>query len=136
VTDPDEAQLLTRARGGDEQAFGQLVELHSEPVYRALRRFGLDADEAGDVAQEVFLRAWRGLDRFEGRAQLSTWLYRIAFNEAQRRLGRRPIPTARTRSPRSPTAPGTDLTPGRWNASLAQPLTRHCRSSRPTSGPR
>jgi RNA polymerase sigma-70 factor (ECF subfamily) len=102
VTDPDEAQLLTRARGGDEQAFGQLVELHSEPVYRALRRFGLDADEAGDVAQEVFLRAWRGLDRFEGRAQLSTWLYRIAFNEAQRRLGRRPLATAAAADPDGP----------------------------------
>jgi RNA polymerase sigma-70 factor (ECF subfamily) len=89
VADPDEAQLLTRARAGDEQAFGELVETHSERVYRALRRFGLDADEAGDVAQEVFLRAWRGLDRFEGRAQLSTWLYRIAFNEAQRRLSQR-----------------------------------------------
>ena len=89
---PDEAQLLARARGGDAQAFGQLVEIHSDRVYRALRRFGLDADEAGDVAQEVFLRAWRSLDRFEGRAQLSTWLYRIAFNEAQRRLSRRPAP--------------------------------------------
>jgi RNA polymerase sigma-70 factor (ECF subfamily) len=92
VAELDEAQLLDRARGGDQQAFGRLVELHSERVYRALRRFGLDAEEAGDVAQEVFLRAWRGLDRFEGRAQLSTWLYRIAFNEAQRRLGRRPAP--------------------------------------------
>jgi RNA polymerase sigma-70 factor (ECF subfamily) len=88
----DEAQLLTRARSGDAQAFGQLVENHSERGYRALRRFGLDADEAGDVAQEVFLRAWRSLDRFEGRAQLSTWLYRIAFNEAQRRLSRRRAP--------------------------------------------
>jgi RNA polymerase sigma-70 factor (ECF subfamily) len=94
VAGPDEAQLLVRARRGEKQAFGQLVEIHSEPVYRALRRFGLDADEAGDVAQEVFLRAWRGLDRFEGRAQLSTWLYRIAFNEAQRRLSRRPLPAA------------------------------------------
>jgi RNA polymerase sigma-70 factor, ECF subfamily len=91
----DEAQLLARARDGVEQAFGQLVELHSERVYRALRRFGLDADEAGEVAQEVFLRAWRGLGRFEGRSQLSTWLYRIAFNEAQRRLARRrPAPVA------------------------------------------
>jgi RNA polymerase sigma-70 factor (ECF subfamily) len=89
VASADEAQLLARARGGDQQAFGQLVEIHSERVYRALRRFGLDADDAGDVAQEVFLRAWRGLDRFEGRSQLSTWLYRIAFNEAQRRLSRR-----------------------------------------------
>jgi RNA polymerase sigma-70 factor (ECF subfamily) len=54
-----------------------------------LRRFGLDAGEADEVAQEVFVRAWRGLARFEERAQLSTWLYRIAFNEAQRRLSRR-----------------------------------------------
>jgi len=91
----DEARLLARARAGDEDAFGQLVEMHSERVYRALRRFGLDADEASEVAQEVFLRAWRGLDRFQGRSQLSTWLYRIAFNEAQRRLSRRrPPPVA------------------------------------------
>jgi len=65
------------------------VLAHADRVYGALRRFGLDAGEADDVTQEVFLRAWRGLDRFEERAQLSTWLYRIAFNEAQRRLSRR-----------------------------------------------
>jgi RNA polymerase sigma-70 factor (ECF subfamily) len=46
------------------------------------------------VAQEVFLRAWRGLGRFQERAQFSTWLYRIAFNEAQRRLSRRGPPAA------------------------------------------
>ena len=63
-------------------------------MYGALRRFGLDPGEAEEVAQEVFLRAWRGLARFEERAQLSTWLYRIAFNEAQRRLSRRGPPTA------------------------------------------
>ena len=61
-------------------------------MYGALRRFGLDAGEAEEVAQEVFLRAWRGLGRFEQRAQLSTWLYRIAFNEAHRRLARRAPP--------------------------------------------
>jgi RNA polymerase sigma-70 factor (ECF subfamily) len=66
--------------------------VHADRVYGALRRFGLDADEADDVTQEVFLRAWRGLARFEERAQLSTWLYRIAFNEAQRRLSRREPP--------------------------------------------
>jgi RNA polymerase sigma-70 factor (ECF subfamily) len=65
------------------------VRAHGDQVYGALRRFGLSPDEAGEVAQEVFLRAWRGLARFEERAQLSTWLYRIAFNEAQRRLARR-----------------------------------------------
>jgi RNA polymerase sigma-70 factor, ECF subfamily len=84
-----EPELVRRAQAGNETAFGQLVEAHSERVYGALRRFGLRPDEAEDVAQEVFLRAWRGLARFEGRAQLSTWLYRIAFNEAQRRLAKR-----------------------------------------------
>jgi RNA polymerase sigma-70 factor, ECF subfamily len=58
-------------------------------VSGALRRFGLDPDEADEIAQEVFVRAWRGLPRFEGRSRFSTWLYRIAFNEAQRRLSRR-----------------------------------------------
>jgi RNA polymerase sigma-70 factor (ECF subfamily) len=53
------------------------------------------------VAQEVFLRAWRGLSRFEERARFSTWLYRIAFNEAQRRLAKAGPPTVTT-DPSSP----------------------------------
>ncbi|HEY3773154.1 MAG TPA: sigma-70 family RNA polymerase sigma factor [Solirubrobacteraceae bacterium] len=83
-----ERALVKRAQAGDEDAFEQIVVMHAERVYGALRRFGLDPGEADDVAQEVFLRAWRSIDRFQGRAQLSTWLYRIAFNEAQRRLAR------------------------------------------------
>jgi RNA polymerase sigma-70 factor (ECF subfamily) len=85
-----EAELIRRARGGDEEAFAELVRTHADRVYGALRRFGLDAGEADEVAQEVFVRAWRGLPGFEERARFSTWLYRIAFNEAQRRLARRP----------------------------------------------
>jgi RNA polymerase sigma-70 factor, ECF subfamily len=89
-----EHELIERARGGDEDAFAELVTTHAARVSGALRRFGLDAGEADEVAQEVFLRAWRGLDRFEERAQFSTWLYRIAFNEAQRHLSRRGPPPA------------------------------------------
>jgi RNA polymerase sigma-70 factor, ECF subfamily len=63
-----------------------------------LRRFGLDPPDAEEVVQEVFLRAWRGLPRFERRARLSTWLYRIAFNEAQRRLARRSPPRVEPRT--------------------------------------
>jgi RNA polymerase sigma-70 factor, ECF subfamily len=84
-----EHDLIRRARAGDEDAFAELVMNHADRVSGALRRFGLDADEADEVAQEVFVRAWRGLARFEERSQFSTWLYRIAFNEAQRRLSRR-----------------------------------------------
>jgi RNA polymerase sigma-70 factor (ECF subfamily) len=90
----DEHDLIRRAQAGDQEAFMELVVRHADRVYAALRRFGLDADEADEVAQEVFLRAWRGLARFEERSQFSTWLYRIAFNEAQRRLSRRPPPRA------------------------------------------
>ena len=90
-----EEQLLARARNGDEAAFSELVGRHSDRVYRTLRRFGLTPEEASETAQEVFLRAWRGLGGFEGRSQLSTWLYRISFNEAHRALGRRqPAPAA------------------------------------------
>jgi RNA polymerase sigma factor (sigma-70 family) len=84
-----EHELIRRARVGDEDAFAELVKMHADRVYRTLRRFGLASSEADEVAQEVFLRAWRGLPRFEERAQFSTWLYRIAFNEAQRRRSRR-----------------------------------------------
>ena len=84
-----EHELIRRARAGDEDAFAELVTMHAARVTGALRRFGLDPSEADDVAQDVFLRAWRGLARFQERAQFSTWLYRIAFNEAQRRLSRR-----------------------------------------------
>jgi RNA polymerase sigma-70 factor, ECF subfamily len=87
-----EPALIDRARAGDMEAFEALVEVHSARVYGALHGFGLDPDEAEEVTQEVFLQAWRGLGRFDGRAQLSTWLYRIAFNEAKRRLSRRPPP--------------------------------------------
>ena len=72
-------------------------------MYGALRRFGLGRADAEDVAQEVFLRAWRALDRFEGRSALSTWLYRIAFNEAQRRLDKREPPAV------APALDGDDL---------------------------
>ena len=95
-----EHELIRRARAGDQDAFAGLVMSHADRVYGALRRFGLDPDEADEVAQEVFLRAWRGLARFEERAQFSTWLYRIAFNEAQRRLSRRPVPRADAASER------------------------------------
>ena len=91
---PSEHELIRKARDGDQDAFESLVVMHADRVYGALRRFGLDAGEADEVVQEVFLRAWRGLPRFQERAQFATWLYRIAFNEAQRQLSRRRPPPA------------------------------------------
>jgi RNA polymerase sigma-70 factor, ECF subfamily len=94
AADSSEHELIRRARESDQDAFAMLVMRHADRVYGALRRFGLSPDEADEVAQEVFVRAWRGLARFEERSQFSTWLYRIAFNEAQRLLSRRPVPRA------------------------------------------
>jgi len=65
------------------------VRLHSARVYRLAYRLTGNPHDAEDLTQEVFVRAWRGLPRFQERAQFSTWLYRIAFNEAQRQLSRR-----------------------------------------------
>ena len=87
-----EKQLIERAQSGDEDAFAALVTMHQGRVYGTLRRLGLQDSEAEEVAQDVFLRAWRALGRFEQRAQFSTWIYRIAFNEAQRRLAKRRPP--------------------------------------------
>jgi RNA polymerase sigma-70 factor, ECF subfamily len=82
--------LVRRARDGDMAAFEELVMRHADRLFASLRRFGLDDAEAQEVAQETFLRAWRGLVGFEERSSFFTWLYRIGFNEAQRRLARRP----------------------------------------------
>lgn len=90
-----EQALVQRACDGDLDAFSVLVQAHSDRVYRTLRSLSLDPAEAEEVAQEVFVRVWRGLGAFEGRARFSTWLYRIAYNEAQRRLAHRSRPAAR-----------------------------------------
>lgn len=76
----DERRLVDRARAGDPQAFGELVLAHQAFVYNLALRALADAEEAQDVAQEAFLRAWRGLPAFRGAAGFRTWLYRIVMN--------------------------------------------------------
>ncbi len=80
----DERQILKLL--GDattcKQGFALLVGQYSEPLYWKIRHIVLDHDDANDVLQNTFLKAWNNLARFEGRASLLTWLYRIAYNEA------------------------------------------------------
>ena len=64
-----------------EQAFETLVKEFQEQLYWQIRRMVLDHDDTDDILQNVFLKAWQGLDNFRGDARLSTWLYRIANNE-------------------------------------------------------
>ncbi len=82
----DEADLLTRARQGDAAAFGALVRLHQRRVYAAALHVTGNHSDADDVTQESFVRAFRGLASFDGRADFFTWLYRIAVNTALNRL--------------------------------------------------
>jgi len=88
-----EAALLARAQAGDVSAFEQLSGAYADRLFMLLLRLLGDRSEAEDVAQEVMLRAWRGIARFRGQSSYFTWLYRIAVNEANRALeqrGRRP----------------------------------------------
>lgn len=93
----DEADLVARSQAGDERAFEELVRRHADQLYAVILRFNGDRQEAEEVTQEAFLRAWRGIGSFKGDSQFFTWLYRIGINEAKRRIGRRSA-GARSRS--------------------------------------
>jgi RNA polymerase sigma-70 factor (ECF subfamily) len=73
-------ELVKRVRGGETRFFAELVQRYQDQVYGMTLRFVRSAGEAEDLAQEAFLRAYRGLDGFKGNARFSTWLYRIAWN--------------------------------------------------------
>src|SRR5581483_750672 len=74
------AAVLARARQGDGEAFRALVERHSRSVFRLAYRMSGNEQDAEDVVQEAFIRAYRQIGRFEARANFGTWLYRIVAN--------------------------------------------------------
>jgi RNA polymerase sigma-70 factor (ECF subfamily) len=74
------ATALVRARQGDDEAFAALVQQHSRRVFQLAFRMMRNEQDAEDVVQECFLRAYSQLGRFEARADFGTWLYRIAAN--------------------------------------------------------
>jgi RNA polymerase sigma-70 factor (ECF subfamily) len=75
-----EAALVQRARRGDMRAFERLYREHIGRVYGLCLRLTRDTAHAEDCAQETFINAWRGLERFETRSSMRTWLHRIAVN--------------------------------------------------------
>jgi RNA polymerase sigma-70 factor (ECF subfamily) len=75
-----DAAAVALARDGDSEAFRALVERHSRAVYRLAHRMTGSPQDAEDVVQETFLRAYKQLNRFESRANFGTWLHRIAVN--------------------------------------------------------
>jgi RNA polymerase sigma-70 factor (ECF subfamily) len=95
TTTPDDSALIVAARGGDLDAFETLVRTHTPAIYaHALRFFG-DVHAAEDVVQEVWIKVYRSLDSFDGRARFSTWLYRVTRNaclDLVREGKRTPVP--------------------------------------------
>ncbi|MCR5820669.1 MAG: sigma-70 family RNA polymerase sigma factor [Bacteroidaceae bacterium] len=86
-----DTELALRLRDPEQRtsAFTELVEAYKEPLYWQIRRMVLAHDDADDVLQNTFLKAWTGIDNFRGEAKLSTWLFRIAYNETLNFLERR-----------------------------------------------
>jgi RNA polymerase sigma-70 factor (ECF subfamily) len=82
----DDAALVTAAVAGRREAFDTIVERHRRIVYQVCYRFVSNHEDASDLSQESFVRAWRGLKNFKGQSALSTWLYRIAVNVCLNRV--------------------------------------------------
>jgi RNA polymerase sigma-70 factor (ECF subfamily) len=87
--DVELSELVVAARDGDQLAFEQLVKATYAGTYTLAFRLTGDEEDARDVVQESYLRAYRGLKRFRGDAQFTTWLYRITANCASTHLGKR-----------------------------------------------
>jgi RNA polymerase sigma-70 factor, ECF subfamily len=86
MTKPTDRDLVDSARGGDAQAFGELVRRHQQRIQRLALHMLRDRAEAEDVTQETFIRAYQALTRFDGRSEPYTWFYRITINLSLNRI--------------------------------------------------
>jgi len=75
-----EKELVAKARGGDFQAFTELIDAHKNKIYALVRKLTGNTEDAEDIVQETFLRAIDKIDQFRGDASFGTWLYTIALN--------------------------------------------------------
>ena len=80
--DPEEARLVVRAQSGDTVAFDKLITRYREKIYMHSFHIIRNEEDALDLTQETFIRAWKSLSRFDAKATLSNWLHRIATNAA------------------------------------------------------
>src|SRR3954451_8674312 len=88
ATTADETRLLNALRDGDETAFADLVDRYHGPLKRLARTFGASDAVAEEIVQETWLGALQGLDRFEERSSIKTWLFTILKNQARHRAAR------------------------------------------------
>src|SRR5690606_35867636 len=93
-TESSDAQLVRRVQKGDKGAFDLLVLKYQHKIVNLVMRYVRDPDQALDITQEAFLKAYRAMPRFRGESAFYTWLYRIAVNTAKNYLAaqrRRPM---------------------------------------------
>src|SRR5581483_7962365 len=88
-TGVDESVLVAQAREGDTQAFGELVRRYETKIFRLAQHITQNREDAEDVLQETFLKAYEHLDQFQGNSKFYTWVVRIAVNQALMKLRRR-----------------------------------------------
>lgn len=86
-------QLVRKSQNDDERAFGELVSRYESKVYSLALKMLRNPEDAEDVLQDTFLRAYRGIKSFKGNSTFSTWVYRITANSALMRLRKRQLPT-------------------------------------------
>ena len=85
----DESTLVAQAREGDTVAFGELVRRYEGKIFRLAQHITQNREDAEDVLQETFLKAYEHLDQFQGNSKFYTWIVRIAVNQALMKLRRR-----------------------------------------------
>ena len=93
AAEPNDEELVQRSQRDDERAFGELVRRYESKVYSLALRMVRNPEDAEDVLQDTFLRAFRGIKSFRGSSTFSTWIYRIAANSALMRLRKKQLPT-------------------------------------------
>ncbi len=116
-----DGQLLALARKRDETAIRALIRRYNQRLFRLARSMMKDEQEAEDVVQETYVRAFTALDSFRGDAAFSTWLTRIALNEANGRLRRRRTMVELTEIDRSEPAAGAEIIMFPLNSSALSP---------------
>jgi RNA polymerase sigma-70 factor (ECF subfamily) len=114
VDGQDDARLLARLRAGDEIAFRDLVARHHRPMRRLARTFVSSDAVADEVVQETWLAIIKGLERFEGRSSLKSWMFRILVNRAQSRGAREHRSTPFSSLPEGDLEGGPTVDPDRF----------------------
>ena len=89
LTETDEAALVAQTREGDPRAFGELVRRYEGKIFRLAQHITQNREDAEDVLQETFLKAYEHLGQFQGNSKFYTWIVRIAVNQALMKLRRR-----------------------------------------------